>query len=42
MEVPKLVVELKLQLPAYTTATAMPDLGPRLRPAPKLTAILDP
>ena len=25
MEVPRLGVELKLQLPAYTTATAMPD-----------------
>ena len=25
MEVPRLVVELELQLPAYTTATAMPD-----------------
>ena len=27
MAVPKLRVELKLQLPAYTTATAMPDSG---------------
>ena len=27
MEVPKLGVELELQLPAYTTATAMPDLS---------------
>ena len=27
MEVPKLGVELELQLPAYTTATATPDLG---------------
>ena len=27
MDVPRLEVESKLQLPAYTTATAMPDLG---------------
>ena len=27
MEVLKLGVELELQLPAYTTATAMPDLS---------------
>ena len=27
MEVPRLGVELELQLPAYTTATAMPDLN---------------
>ena len=27
MEVPRLEVELELQLPAYTTATAMPDLS---------------
>ena len=27
VEVPRLVVELELQLPAYTTATAMPDLS---------------
>ena len=27
MEVPRLAVELELQLPAYTTATAMPDLN---------------
>ena len=27
MEVPRLVVKLELQLPAYTTATIMPDLG---------------
>ena len=27
MEVPRLGVELELQLPAYTTATALPDLS---------------
>ena len=27
MEVPRLGVELELQLPAYTTATATPDLS---------------
>ena len=27
IEVPRLGVELELQLPAYTTATAMPDLS---------------
>ena len=27
MEIPRLGVELELQLPAYTTATAMPDLS---------------
>ena len=27
MEVPRLGVELELQLPAYATATAMPDLS---------------
>ena len=27
MEVPRLGVESELQLPAYTTATAMPDLS---------------
>ena len=27
VEVPRLGVELELQLPAYTTATAMPDLN---------------
>ena len=27
MEVPRLRVKLELQLPAYTTATAMPDLN---------------
>ena len=27
MEVPKLVVKSELQLPAYTTATAKPDLS---------------
>ena len=28
MEVSRLEVELELQLPAYTTATATPDLSP--------------
>ena len=37
MEVPRLGVELELQLPAYTTATATPDL----RPTPKITATPD-
>ena len=27
MEVPRLGIKLELQLPAYTTATAMPDLS---------------
>ena len=39
MEVPRLGVELEMQLLAYTTAaTAMP----RLQPIPQLTAMLDP
>ena len=41
MEVPRLGVKSELQLPAYTTATATPDLS-RLRSAPQLTAMLDP
>ena len=36
MEVPRLGIELELQLPAYTTATATWD------PAPELTAMPDP
>ena len=39
MEVPRLEVELELQLPAYTTATAKPhNTGsePHLQPAPQL------
>ena len=42
MEVPRLGVELELQLLAYATATAMPDLELHLRPTPQLMAILDP
>ena len=41
MEVPKLEVELELQLPAYATAMAMWD-GPHMRPTPQLTATPDP
>ena len=37
MEVPRLEVESELQLPAYATATAMPDL----LPTPQLAAIPD-
>ena len=40
MEVPQLRVQLGLQLPAYTTATAMWEL--RVRPTPQLMAMLDP
>ena len=32
MEVPRLGVELELQVPAYTTATATPGSEPRPRP----------
>ena len=42
MEVPRLGVESELQLPAYATATATPDLSPILRPTPHLTAMPDP
>ena len=42
MEVPRLGVKWKLQLPAYTTATAMPDPKLHLQPTPQLTAIPDP
>ena len=35
-------VELELQLLAYATATAMPDLELHLRPTPQLMATLDP
>ena len=38
MEVPRPGVELELQLPAYATATAAPDLSPICDPA----AVLDP
>ena len=40
MEVTRLGVKSELQLPPYTTATAMPD--PSLRPTPQLTATPDP
>jgi len=39
MEVPRLGVELELQLLAYTTATVTPDLS---CPTLQLTATLDP
>ena len=43
MEVPRPGVELELQLPAYTTATAMPDLTKlHLQPTPQLMVMLDP
>ena len=42
MEVPRLGVGLELQLPAYTTATAMPDPSPDLQPTPQLMATPDP
>ena len=41
MEVPRLGVESELQLPAYATATAMPDLSSRLQPTPQLIAMPD-
>ena len=42
MEVPRLGVESELQLPAYTTATAMQaGSKPHLRPTPQLMATLD-
>ena len=43
MEVPRLGIELELQLPAYTTATDS-NTGSelRLRPAPQLMEMLDP
>ena len=42
MEVPRLGIELELQLPAYTTAIAMQDPELRLRPTPQLRALPDP
>ena len=42
MEVARPGVERELQLLAYTTATAVPDPEPRLRPIPQLTAKPDP
>ena len=41
MEVPRLGVELELQLLAYTTATATQDLS-HIRPTPQLMATPDP
>ena len=38
MEVPRLGVEMELQLPASTTATATPRSEPRLQPIQQLTA----
>ena len=40
LEIPRLGVELELQLQAHTTAMAM--LGPRLRPMPQLAAMQHP
>ena len=42
MEVPRLGVDLKLQLPAYTTATANTRSEPHLWPTSQLTAMPDP
>ena len=44
MEVPKLVVELELELPAYTTATATPELSfnCNLHHSPRQHQILNP
>ena len=41
MEVPRPVVESELHLPAYATATAMPDLSHICDP-PELTTMPDP
>ena len=41
MDVPRLMAESELQLPAYTTATATLDLS-YLGPMPQLVAVLDP
>ena len=42
MEVPRLGDELQLQLPAYTTAIAMPDLSSTCHLHHRLTAMLNP
>ena len=42
MEVPRLRVESKLQLPACTTAKAIPDLSRICNPYQQLVAMLDP
>ena len=41
-EIPRLGVELELQLLAYTTATAKQDPSCIWEPTPKLLAMLDP
>ena len=42
MEIPRLEVESELQLLAYATATATPDLNHICDLCPQLAAILDP
>ena len=42
MEVPRQGVQSQLQLPAYPTATAMPDPSRCLQPTPQLMATPDP
>ena len=42
MNVPRLGVKWELQLLAYITATATPDLSHVCDPTPQLTAMLDP
>ena len=42
MEVPRLGVQLELQLPAYITATATPDPSHVFNLYHSLTAMLDP
>ena len=42
MEVPRLWVQLELQLLAFATATAMQDPSHVLQPTPQLTATSDP
>ena len=39
MEIPRLEVKSELPLPAYTTATAMPDLSYSCQPTPQFTAM---
>ena len=42
MEVPRLGVQLELQLLAYATSTATQDPEPHLQPTPQLMAMPDP
>ena len=43
MRIPRLEVELEVQLPAYTTASHSSDGSePHLQPTPQLTAMPDP